>query len=111
MLRRLQAPRAASHEDLFVERYERLIAWARQITGGDPVAAEDLVHDAFVNFTLSQPDLNAIQHVDGYLFTTLRHLHLANIRRGIRHHEIGVALFEFESACDALRAVDISGVR
>jgi RNA polymerase sigma factor (sigma-70 family) len=111
MLRRLQAPRAASHEDLFVERYERLIAWARQITGGDPVAAEDLVHDAFVNFTLSQPDLDAIQHVDGYLFTTLRHLHLANIRRGTRHHDIGVTLFEFESACDALRAVDISGVR
>lgn len=111
MLRPFRSSRSASHEDVFVERYARLLVWAKQVTGGDRLAAEDLVHDAFVNFTLSQPDLSAIQNLDGYLFTTLRHLHLSNIRRGKRGADLECPWFEFDSAGDALQAFDASRVR
>ncbi len=43
-------PRTAlSHEDLFMQRYERLLDQACVITGQDEERAEDLVHDAFIS--------------------------------------------------------------
>lgn len=45
--RRAPAP-APSYEDIFIGRYERLLAWALPLTGGDRGRAEDLVHDAFI---------------------------------------------------------------
>ena len=92
-----------SHEDIFLERYDKLLAWARQIVGGDREAAEDLVHDAFVNFTISRPD--HIDNVDGYLFTTLRNLHLANLRRSAQRRDTQLPLVEYESAVDTLHAL------
>jgi DNA-directed RNA polymerase specialized sigma24 family protein len=103
MIRPLRAP--ASHEDLFVARYARLLAWARQIVGGDRDVAEDLVHDAFVNISLSRPDLASLDNVDGYLYTTLRNLHLANVRRGARHGVTPISLVEYDSAAEALEAL------
>jgi DNA-directed RNA polymerase specialized sigma24 family protein len=104
MLRPLRSP-SDSHEDVFVHRYARLLAWAGRLTGGDRLAAEDLVHDAFVNFILSRPNLDTIQNLDGYLFTSLRHLHLANVRRGRRRANAHLPLVEYDSALDALRTV------
>jgi RNA polymerase sigma factor (sigma-70 family) len=104
MLRPLRRPHSASHEDAFADRYARLLAWAKRLTEGDRLAAEDLVHDAFVNFTLSRPKLDAIQNLDGYLFTSLRHLHLANVRRGRRRADSQLPLIEYDSALDALGA-------
>lgn len=108
MLRPLRSPRrppSASHEDAFVQRYARLLTWATRLTDGDRRAAEDLVHDAFVNFILSRPDLESVQNLDGYLFTSLRHLHLANVRRSRRRGDAHLPLVEYDSALDALRTV------
>lgn len=44
---------APGHADLFLERYERLRARALQLTERDYERAEDLLHDAFIQFTLS----------------------------------------------------------
>ncbi|MGH9937062.1 MAG: RNA polymerase sigma factor, partial [Blastocatellia bacterium] len=56
-----------THEDLFLARYERLMAWAVQLTDHNPQQAEDLVHDVFVKFALARPDLRRIENLDGYL--------------------------------------------
>jgi len=40
---------AAGHEDLFLERYERLLVSALQLSGQDRGLARDLVHDAFIH--------------------------------------------------------------
>jgi RNA polymerase sigma factor (sigma-70 family) len=103
MISPLRAP--APDEDVFVARYSRLLAWARQIVGGDRDAAEDLVHDAFVNVSVSRPDLASLDNVDGYLYTTLRNLHLANVRRRVRRGLTPTSLVEYESAAEALEAL------
>lgn len=101
MFRSLPAPE--THEDIFVSRYDRMLGWARQMVGGDRNAAEDLVHDAFVNFTVTRPE--GVANIDAYLFTALRNLHLANVRRGARRRDRQMSLVEYESAAEAVQAL------
>ena len=64
-------PGFEQHEELFLERYRRLRAWALQLTGNDREQSEDLLHDTYVQFTLTRPDLGAIDNLDGYLYTMM----------------------------------------
>ena len=73
-----------SHEDLFIERYERLMSWAMRLTERNRDQAEDLVHDAFVQFTFTRPNLEVINNLDGYLYGILRNLRLLQMRRASR---------------------------
>ena len=73
-----------SHEQLFIARYQRLLIWALHLTARDRTEAEDLLHDAYVQFTLTRPDLAAIRHLDNYLFGVLRVLWLSRQRRAGR---------------------------
>ncbi len=75
---------AATNEELFIERYDRLLRWSLQLTERDRELAEDLLHDAFIQFTLSPADADAIQNLDGYLYGMLRNLHLSQVRRTTR---------------------------
>ena len=61
---------SSSHRDAFLERYKVLHAWAVQMTANDHALAEDLLHDLFILFTLSQPNLQAIENLDNS-FTSL----------------------------------------
>jgi DNA-directed RNA polymerase specialized sigma24 family protein len=81
MLRR--RPISSSHEDFFIERYEWLLSVALHLTGHDRGRAEDLVHDAFIRFTLTHPDPQSIQNLDGYLYTLLRNLSFAKTQSGL----------------------------
>jgi RNA polymerase sigma factor (sigma-70 family) len=111
-MRRLRATAPApSYEDLFIRRYERLLAWALSLTDGDRGQAEDLVHDTFIQFTLGRPDLNTIDNLDGYLRVMLRNMHLSRVRRAARLRENSSALLQLslvdqESAEVGLRAVE-----
>ena len=98
---------AASHEDSFIERYERLLAWSLKLTGHDRQLAEDLLHDTFVQFTLSRPDLNSIHDLDGYLFAMLRNSHLSHVRRVPYVRTASVSTAEFDSVEIGLRATDV----
>ncbi|HEU4386827.1 MAG TPA: sigma-70 family RNA polymerase sigma factor, partial [Blastocatellia bacterium] len=69
-----------SHDELFLERYGRLLALCLKLTGHDRQLAEDLLHDAFVQFTLVRPDLESIRNIDGYLYGMLRNMHLSHLR-------------------------------
>jgi len=64
-----------------MERYKGLHAWALQMTANDQALAEDLLHDLFILFTLSQPDLRHIENLDNYLYASLRNLHISQLRR------------------------------
>jgi DNA-directed RNA polymerase specialized sigma24 family protein len=57
-----------SHEDIFLRRYELLYGWALRLTRGDHQKAEDLVQDAFVQFTTARPDLDRLENPEGYLY-------------------------------------------
>ena len=97
---------AESHEDLFVQRYNRLVGMALQLTGHDREQAEDLVHEAFVEFTLSRPDLDSINNLEGYLYGMLRNLHLSQVRRAARRHTQSLSLLDYDSAEIGLRSSD-----
>jgi DNA-directed RNA polymerase specialized sigma24 family protein len=99
------APQPRNHEDLFVERYAQLLKWALQLTSGDRGLAEDLVHNAFIQFTLTAPDLNGIQNLDGYLYGVLRFLHLSQMRRATRSRLQQLSIVDYDSAETGLRVI------
>jgi len=104
MLNRLH--KRYTHEDLFLERYDQLLAWAVRLTDHDLQLAEDLVHDVFVKFALTQPDLQRVENLDAYLYTSLRNTYRSQVRRvgynAVRH----VSLIDFDSADLGLRRVE-----
>src|SRR5215471_578521 len=95
-----------THADAFIERYERLHRWALQLTDRDQERAEDLLHDAFIQFTLAQPDIHSIADIDNYLFVCLRNLHLSQMRRATRAANRELSIVEYDSAELGLWSVD-----
>src|SRR3712207_5030665 len=89
---------AISPEDFFAQRYGRMLEWSLHLTGGDRAAAEDLLHDLFLLFTLRQPDFESIENVEGYLYTMLRNLHLSQLRRATRAGLRQLSIVEFGRA-------------
>lgn len=110
MLKGLSSPKispesAPSHEDLFMQRYERLLKAARRLTNGDE-RAQDLVHNSFVHFVLCRPDIASIKDLDGYLLTTLRNMNISQARRAALIKTEPLSPADFDSADDSLRATD-----
>src|SRR5262245_21617032 len=85
------------HEEVFVQQYDRLLERALRITQGDRVAAEDLVQEAFVQFTFTRPDLDSIKYLDAYLYGLMRNLHLMDLRRATHSRSEPLALIDFDS--------------
>jgi DNA-directed RNA polymerase specialized sigma24 family protein len=101
------APRpVTSAEDLFLDRYPSLLRYALSLTRQDRPEAEDLVHDAFVRFTLVRPVLRQPDKLDVYLHAMLRNLHMSRVRRRTRRDEVALGLLEYDSLAIALDAVD-----
>jgi len=110
MLKGLTKPKLSpetepSHEDLFMERYERLLKAARRLTSGGE-RAQDLVHNAFVQFMLSRPDIASIQDLDGYLLIMLRNLNVSQARRAAIVQTVALSATDYDSAEAGLRAAD-----
>ena len=104
MLNQLQT--TLTCEDLFLDRYDRLLAWAMQLTDRDLEQAEDLVHDVFLKFALTQPDLQRIENLDGYLYTALRNTHRSQVRRAGMGSLQQLSLLDYDSVELGLRFVD-----
>src|SRR5260370_5262787 len=100
------AEHAESHEDLFVERYDRLFSWSLQLTDHDRSLAEDLLHDTFILFTLNQPDLASVRNLDAYLHTMLRNLHLSQMRSATRSRFQQLSILDYDSAEIGLWAIE-----
>jgi len=96
---------SASHRDAFLERYKGLHAWAVQMTANDQALAEDLLHDLFILFTLSQPDLRTIENLDNYLYASLRNLHISQLRHATRGRFEQLSVVEYESARLSLHSI------
>src|SRR5215469_11539862 len=109
MLRRWKSE-IYTHEDIVIQRYDWLLTWSLKLTGHNREEAEDLVHDAFVEFTLSAPDLASIQNLEGYLYGMLRNIHVSRVRRAIRIERQSVNLLEYDSAEIWLRSVHIDSL-
>jgi RNA polymerase sigma factor (sigma-70 family) len=96
---------ASDPEELFARNYARLLRWSLQLTGGERAAAEDLLHDVFVLFSLRGPDLETVGNLDAYLYTMLRNLHVSRLRRQTRARAEQLSVVEFDSAEAASRTL------
>ena len=87
----------AFREQLFIERYTNLRAWAMHLTN-QPAAADDLVQDAFVQWMLSRTRLEEIENIDGYLMTMLRNMHFSRMSRAAqRLQETTLSIADYDS--------------
>jgi RNA polymerase sigma factor (sigma-70 family) len=93
----------ATHEELFLDRYPELMSWALQISSYDRTKAEDLVHDAYIQWTLVRPNLQAIHNLEGYLYGMLRNMHSAELRRAFRASSTSLSVVEYDSALLSLQ--------
>jgi len=101
------AKKTARHEALFLERYRELMDWSLKVTGNDQNKADDLVHDAYIQWTLVRPDLDSIHNLDGYLYGMLRNMYAAELRRSLRNPTTDLSVIEYDSArLSLLRASD-----
>src|SRR5215207_4240084 len=95
--RRVAAQPNEKREQLFTERYERLLAYALRLTG-QRESAEDLVQDAFVQFMLGRTRLEEIENIDGYLRRMLRYMHLSRLSRSAQHlHDAALSVADYDS--------------
>src|SRR5260370_14002158 len=78
---KLAPRREQKREELFTERYERLLVWALRLTDQDRPSAEDLVQDAFIQFVLGRTSLEEIENIDGYLRRLLPYMPLSRMNR------------------------------
>jgi RNA polymerase sigma factor (sigma-70 family) len=98
--------RVFGHAELFVDRYDALLRSALRVTEGDRQAAEDLVQDAFIRFTLVQPPLDQVERLDAYFYAMLRNMYTSRIRRNGRVSVVSLSILDFDSLDIGLKALD-----
>src|SRR6476659_10006403 len=95
-----------SHESAFIEHYEWLMRWSLHLNNQDRARAEDLVQQVFTQFAIAQTDLSAVQNIPAYLYTTLRNIHVSEVRLAGRSHNQTQSIVDFSGAEAALEATD-----
>lgn len=95
-----------NREELFIQRYSKLLEQAMRLTKHNAAEAEDLLHDTFIHFTLSQTPVENISNLDGYLYTMLRNLHLAHERQRTRTSQEYLSLIDYDSVEAGLSSID-----
>lgn len=95
-------------EDVFFAHYVRLREWALQLTGRDRTESEDLIQELYVRIAGSGPIGEHIENAEDYLFSILRNLYYARIRRARAIDDLSIV--DYDSAKRGLRAVDRQGI-
>jgi DNA-directed RNA polymerase specialized sigma24 family protein len=96
--------RAAEAEQLLASYYNQLLKWGAVLTRGDEGKAQDIVHEFCLYVTLAMPDLSGVANLDGYLYTSLRHIYLSGLARSSREAQHFISVAEFDSVESALVA-------
>jgi DNA-directed RNA polymerase specialized sigma24 family protein len=97
----LRQPAQDDHESLFMRLYDQLLRQATKLAG-DAAQAEDLLHDAFINFTLRRPELERLHNVEGYLLFRTYPARLKKIRvwsPGSNNVMRGLSIISFDTSC------------
>jgi DNA-directed RNA polymerase specialized sigma24 family protein len=90
-------------DQLLASRYSQLLQWGAVLTRGDVGKTEEIVQELCLYFTLTQPDLTSVVNLDGYLYTSLRHIYLSSLARSSREALRFVSMADFDSFDSALR--------
>jgi DNA-directed RNA polymerase specialized sigma24 family protein len=90
-------------DQLLASHYGQLLQWGSVLTRGDAGKTEEIVQELCLYFTLTQPDLTSVVNLDGYLYTSLRHIYLSSLARSSREALRFVSMAEFDSFDSALK--------
>jgi DNA-directed RNA polymerase specialized sigma24 family protein len=72
------------------------------LTHGDASLSQEIVQELCLYFTISKPDLSQVENVEGYLYTSLRHIYLSAMARSVREAERSLRGVDFDSLQIAL---------
>ncbi|WP_047497020.1 RNA polymerase sigma factor [Terriglobus sp. TAA 43] len=96
--------------DEFLERhYDRLLRWGVLLTRGDAGLAREVVHDLCVYLMLTNVDFDTVANLEGYLYTSLRHVYLSRLDQASRETLRFVSVADFDSVQFALLGNDRNG--
>jgi DNA-directed RNA polymerase specialized sigma24 family protein len=98
------------YEDILLKLHGKLLKFALCLANHDRAQAEDLVHDAFVQFVLSC-DPAKIQNVEAYLCAILRNLHVGRMRHASQFRTEELSVVDWDSAALGLRTANDSRLR
>jgi DNA-directed RNA polymerase specialized sigma24 family protein len=107
ILLRKPSETSSCHQELFVQRYTVLRDWALRLSGGDHLDADDLLHNAFLQFVLRRRDLSDIENLDAYLFGLLRRLRLSHARTALRRRQEPLIAVDYDTADMSLPGADV----
>ena len=93
-----------TRERLFAEKYDWLLGCALRLVNGDQAVAEDLVQESFLQFVLAKMELKSTENIEPLLYTNLKFVHLAYLRRLQRYPSEPLSLAEYDFLELALRA-------
>jgi DNA-directed RNA polymerase specialized sigma24 family protein len=97
------SPRTALAPEQVLELYYgKLRKWGVILTRGDTGMAQEIVHDFCLYLTVVKPDLSQVENLDGYLYTSLRHIYLSALARSSREAVQFVSIADFDSIQFAL---------
>jgi DNA-directed RNA polymerase specialized sigma24 family protein len=105
--RKPQQTEADAHKEIFLRHYQPLLHQALRLTDGSRARAEDLLHDAFIQFVLYRPDLDSIDNLDGYLNRLLLNLFRAQKRKAAQMQGISFNIADYDSVKLGLHAIDV----
>jgi RNA polymerase sigma factor (sigma-70 family) len=105
--RKPQHTEADAHKEIFLRHYQPLLRRALRLTEGSRARAEDLLHDAFIQFVVCRPDLDSIDNLDGYLYRLLLNLFRAQRRKAAQMQDISFNIADYDSARLGLYAIDV----
>jgi DNA-directed RNA polymerase specialized sigma24 family protein len=88
---------ARSADEVLESRYDQLLRWGAVLTRGDTGVAREIVHDLCLYLILTKADFNGIANLDGYLYTSLRHIYLSHVTRASRQALRFVSVADFDS--------------
>jgi DNA-directed RNA polymerase specialized sigma24 family protein len=94
----------AQAEQLLAARYPQLLQWAKGLARGDKGKAEEIVQEFCLYVTLAKPDLSEVANLDGYLYTSLRHIYLSSLARASREALHLVSVEDYDSFALAISA-------
>lgn len=107
---RWQVPDAANPAEKILEsRYAQLLKWGELLARGDRELAQEIVHDLYLQLTLTKPDLSDVSNLDGYLYTCLKHIYLSKLTRSSREAIQFVSIEDYDSIQSALEDKQLDG--
>jgi DNA-directed RNA polymerase specialized sigma24 family protein len=91
-------------EQLLAARYAQMLQWAKGLARGDKGKAEEIVQEFCLYVTLAKPDLSEVANLNGYLYTSLRHIYLSSLARASREALHLVSVEDYDSFALAISA-------